>query len=55
MVPRKCGDVKVTERESIHWHMLVARILPPYLRKTKCIAELIPWLYLKGISTGHVP
>jgi len=27
-------------------------ILPPYLRKTKSIEELIPWLYLKGISTG---
>jgi len=27
-------------------------ILPPYLRKTKSVEELIPWLYLKGISTG---
>ena len=27
-------------------------ILPPYLRRTKAIEELIPWLYLKGISTG---
>src|SRR6516162_8783917 len=27
-------------------------ILPPYLRKTRGIEELIPWLYLKGISTG---
>jgi len=27
-------------------------ILPPYLRRTKSIEELIPWLYLKGISTG---
>ncbi len=27
-------------------------ILPPYLRKTKAIEELIPWLYLKGVSTG---
>ena len=27
-------------------------ILPPYLRKTKSIEELLPWLYLKGISTG---
>jgi transposase-like protein len=29
-----------------------SKILPPYLRKTKNIDELIPWLYLKGISTG---
>lgn len=27
-------------------------ILPPYLRKAKSIEELLPWLYLKGISTG---
>jgi len=27
-------------------------ILPPYLRRSKTIDELIPWLYLKGISTG---
>ena len=29
-----------------------SKILPPYLRKTKSIEELLPWLYLKGISTG---
>lgn len=27
-------------------------ILPPYLRRTKSIEELLPWLYLKGVSTG---
>jgi transposase-like protein len=27
-------------------------ILPPYLRRTKSLDELIPWLYLRGISTG---
>jgi putative transposase len=27
-------------------------ILPRYLRKTKSIEALIPWLYLKGVSTG---
>ena len=27
-------------------------ILPPYLRRTKSMDELIPWLYLKGVSTG---
>lgn len=27
-------------------------ILPPYLRKTKSVEDLIPWLYLKGVSTG---
>jgi transposase-like protein len=27
-------------------------ILPPYLRRAKSIEELLPWLYLKGISSG---
>ena len=30
-----------------------SRILPPYLRRTRSIEELLPWLYLKGISTGE--
>jgi len=29
-----------------------SKILPPYLRRTRSIDELIPWLYLRGISTG---
>jgi len=29
-----------------------SKILPPYLRRSKAIDELIPWLYLKGVSTG---
>ncbi|HSE32451.1 MAG TPA: transposase [Pyrinomonadaceae bacterium] len=27
-------------------------ILPRYFRRTKSIEELLPWLYLKGLSTG---
>jgi putative transposase len=27
-------------------------ILPPFLRKTKSLEHFIPWLYLKGVSTG---
>jgi transposase-like protein len=29
-----------------------SKILPPYLRKSRSMEELIPWLYLKGVSTG---
>jgi len=29
-----------------------SKILPRYLRRSKSLEELIPWLYLKGISTG---
>jgi putative transposase len=31
-----------------------SKILPPYLRKAKGIEELIPFLYLKGISTSDM-
>jgi transposase-like protein len=31
---------------------LCLKILPPHLRRSQSINELIPWLYLKGISTG---
>src|SRR5437588_3610872 len=32
-----------------------SKILPPYLRKSKAIEELVPWLYLKGISSSDFP
>jgi len=32
-----------------------SKILPPYLRKSKAIEDLVPWLYLKGVSTGEMP
>ena len=42
------GDEEETVRFS-------SSILPPYLRRSRTIDELIPWLYLKGISTGVFP
>ncbi len=27
-------------------------LVPPYLKKTKSVEEFLPWLYLKGVSTG---
>jgi len=29
-----------------------SNILPAYLRRTRSLEELLPWLYLKGLSTG---
>ena len=29
-----------------------SKILPPYLRKTRTLDTMIPWIYLKGISTN---
>lgn len=31
-----------------------SKLLPPYLRRAKSVDELVPWLYLKGISTGDM-
>jgi putative transposase len=45
--PRVHDRRSAKEREKF-----TSAILPPYLRKTKSIEELIPWLYLKGVSTG---
>jgi transposase-like protein len=45
--PRVHDRRPVSQREKFS-----SAILPPYLRKTKSIEELIPWLYLKGVSTG---
>ena len=30
-----------------------SKILPKYLRRTKCLEGLIPWLYLQGVSSGN--
>ncbi len=29
-----------------------SQLVPPYLRRTQSVETLLPWLYLKGISTG---
>jgi len=31
-----------------------SRLVPPYLKRTKAMEEFIPWLYLKGVSTGEM-
>jgi putative transposase len=31
------------------------KILPPYLRRAKSVEELVPWLYLKGVSSSDFP
>src|SRR4051812_18795367 len=44
----RVGDRRpADERESF-----TSAILPPYLRKTRSLEGLVPWLYLKGVSTG---
>jgi putative transposase len=43
---------RVRDRRGERAEKFQSAILPPYLRKTKNLEELIPWLYLKGVSTG---
>ena len=44
---------RVRDRRPVHeQEKFTLSILPPYLRKTKSVEELLPWLCLKGISTG---
>lgn len=31
-----------------------SKLVPPYLKRTKAMEEFIPWLYLKGVSTGDM-
>jgi transposase-like protein len=49
------GDIEVRAprvRDRAKQIRFSSAILPPYLRRTRTIEELLPWLYLKGISTG---
>ena len=43
---------RVLDRRGGEGEPFSSKILPPYLRKTRSLEELIPWLYLKGVSTG---
>ena len=29
-------------------------LVPPYIRKTKSLEAAVPWLYLKGVSSGEM-
>jgi hypothetical protein len=49
----KVNDKRVDEQgERIRFH---SSIIPAYLKRTKSVEELVPWLYLRGISTGDFP
>ena len=50
------GDVpvqvpKTRDRSGSGIHF-TSNVLPPYLRRSRSVEELLPWLYLKGVSTG---
>lgn len=50
------GDVavqvpKTRDRSGAGVHF-TSSLLPPYLRRARSVEELLPWLYLKGVSSG---
>lgn len=51
-IPVTQGRVRDNDPERSRRVTFSPKVLPSYLRKTTAIEELIPWLYLKGISTG---
>ena len=48
-IPRISDRRAVGKEERLNFH---SSIIPPYLRRTSEIDEFIPYLYLKGISSG---
>lgn len=50
-LPVKMPRVRNNSGEAITF---CSTLLPPYLKRSKSLEELIPWLYLKGVSTGDM-
>ena len=50
-VPVKVPKVRDRSGQGVKFN---SKLVPPYLKRTKRIKEFIPWLYLKGISTGEM-
>ena len=50
-VPVKVPKVRSRTEESVIFR---SSLVPPYVRKTKRVEAALPWLYLKGISTGQM-
>jgi transposase-like protein len=50
-IPVKVPKVRDRSRQGIKFN---SALVPPYLKRTKAIEEFIPWLYLRGISTGQM-
>ena len=56
--PIEVRQPRVNDRrvdEAGHRFRFTSKILPPYLRRARSVEELVPWLYLKGISSSDFP
>lgn len=47
--PRVRDRRDVSPQEKVHF---TSEIVPPYIRRSRALDDLIPWLYLRGLSTG---
>ena len=50
-IPVKVPKVRDRSGQGLKFN---SALVPPYLKRTKAIEEFIPWLYLRGISTGQM-
>lgn len=50
-IPVKIPKVRTKTGKPISFH---SSLVPPYVRKAKSLEAAIPWLYLKGISSGEM-
>jgi putative transposase len=48
-IPVQVPRLRDRSGQGIRFH---SSILPPYMRRSRSVEELLPWLYLKGVSTG---
>ena len=47
----KVPKVRSKDGEPVSFH---STLVPPYVRKSRSVEAALPWLYLKGISTGEM-
>ena len=50
-IPVKVPKVRDRSGQGIKFN---SQLVPPYLKRAKAMEEFIPWLYLKGVSTGDM-
>lgn len=50
-VPVRIPKVRAKTGEPVTFH---SALVPPYVRKTQTLEAALPWLYLKGISSGEM-
>ena len=47
----KIPKIRSKDGEPVSFH---SALVPPYVRKSRSVEAALPWLYLKGISTGEM-